>query len=121
MSADSREQDLKQRELDLKERELKIRMQELEAELDSQKQIVNDDSEPAPPTTTQELDKNALAQQRKMRQILLFGKLVLLGAGVAVTVIALNFLLFPIIIMSALCALLYGAYVLFLKEKPKPE
>ena len=113
----SRDQELKQRELDLKEREMNLRMRELEAELEAQRKMVNEHSDPESATVPQEVDTEALAHQRKLRKIILFGKLTLLATGVAVIVVVLNVFLFPIIVIFALSALLYGAYALFIKEK----
>ncbi|NJN24037.1 MAG: hypothetical protein HC810_06100 [Acaryochloridaceae cyanobacterium RL_2_7] len=72
-------------------------------------------------TVPNELDQEALTRQRKNRKIMLFAKLGALGFGVALTVVVVNVLLFPMIVVGALIALLYGAYVLFIKESPKPK
>ena len=110
------DEDLQQREQELKEREMKVRLRELEAELETQKKRVAETTEQ---TAVNELDSDALARQRKNRKILLFAKLGGLAVGVALTVIVLNVLLFPMIVMGALVSLMYGAYILFIKEPSK--
>lgn len=116
-----KEEEIQQREQELKEREMKVRLRELEAELEAQRKIVNETQEPETTTVPNELDQSALAWQRKLRKIKLFGKLGLLTIGVGVTVVVLNWLLFPIIVLSALGAFLYGIFVLFIQEKPKKK
>ena len=116
------EEDLKQREQNLHEREMQLRLRELEAELEEQKKKTVEAAEQSTDATVpHEMDSDALAKQRKTRKIVLLCKFVGLSIGVAVTVITLNFLLFPMIVVGALCALGYGGYVLFIKESPKSD
>ena len=116
------EDEFQHREQQLKEREMKVRLRELEAELDAQRKIVNETSEETEPNTVKkEVDREALAWQRKLRKMMLFGKLALLAIGVAATVIVLKVLIFPVIILGALGLFLYGIYVLFIQEKSNKE
>ena len=112
----SHDEEFKQREQELREREMALRLRELEAELAAQKKQTDTQTHTEPDSTTPlAQDTEALAWQRKLRAVKLISKFIALAVGVAVTAIVVSWLT-PLLIAGAFG---YGAYILFIKEKPK--